>query len=262
MAMKEGHRNSSMSNSSNRNQNLTLREENTGKKRVCVSTILKVQHLQRLAKWVGGEALVSPLGALLGHCLASVAEAEGVPLDQSLFPCQRCETILQPGYNCTVRIERGTHKARRCKGSTVPMQNSVVYTCKFCSHRNLKRGGTKGYVKEISTAKMKLEKGPPSGSENSEKMKGTSIDVISSKPGIQCSPATPFKKMCISSSSENKKPCKKGAVNSGGCADSAPSDGRSKKRRRKSWSSLKEIVERKEQQASGKLGGLAVPFAL
>ncbi|KAK1309226.1 hypothetical protein QJS10_CPA09g01682 [Acorus calamus] len=214
MAKKEGHRKSSMSNSSNRNQNLTLREENTGKKRVSVSTILKVQHLQRLATWVGGEALVAPLGALLGHRLASVAEAEGVPLDQSLFPCQR----------------------------------------------NLKRGGTKGYVKEISTAKMKLEKGPPSGLENSEKMKGTGIDVFSSKPGIQCSPATPFKKMCISSSSENKKPCNKGAVNSGGCADSAPSDGRLKKRRRKSWSSLKEIVE--EQQASGKLGGLAVPFAL
>ncbi|KAK1283567.1 hypothetical protein QJS10_CPB21g00454 [Acorus calamus] len=144
----------------------------------------------------------------------------------------RSETILQPGYNCTVRTERGTHKARQHKGSTVPMQNGVVYTCKFCSHRNLKRGGTKGYAKEISTAKMKLEKGPPSGSQNSEKMKGNCPDVISSKPGIQCSPATPFKKMCISSSSENKKPCNKvAAVNSGGCADSAPTNGRSKKRR-------------------------------
>lgn len=68
---------------------LTLREENTGKKNVDVTSILRIQHLKRLATWASGEARIPPLGALLGERLAANAEASGVPLDSSTFLCQR-----------------------------------------------------------------------------------------------------------------------------------------------------------------------------
>ncbi|KAL2238222.1 UNVERIFIED_CONTAM: hypothetical protein Sindi_1013900, partial [Sesamum indicum] len=61
-----------------------------------------------------------------------------------------CESILQPGDNCTVRIEKNMSKSRcRRKKSSLTTQNNVVYRCHFCSHRNVMRGTPKGYVKEI-----------------------------------------------------------------------------------------------------------------
>lgn len=70
-------------------QGATLREENTGKKRVDVSSMLRMEHLQRLSTWAGVEAGIPPLGALFGHRLAASAEAGGVPLDPSTFVCRR-----------------------------------------------------------------------------------------------------------------------------------------------------------------------------
>lgn len=72
-----------------RYENATLREENTGKKNVDKKSILKMQHLQRLATWAGGEARIPPLGAFLGACLAAAGETLGIPLDHSTFLCQR-----------------------------------------------------------------------------------------------------------------------------------------------------------------------------
>lgn len=67
----------------------TLREENIGKKRVDASSMLRMEHLQKVAAWASVEADIPPLGALFGHRLASSAEAEGVPLDPSIFVCHK-----------------------------------------------------------------------------------------------------------------------------------------------------------------------------
>ncbi|KAI3830496.1 hypothetical protein MKW98_030659 [Papaver atlanticum] len=82
----------------------------------------------------------------------------GTPIDSSLFLCQRCESILQPGSNCTVRIvKNGTKKKKKQrKNSSVRPQNKVVYTCNFCLHRNLKRGTLKNQMKGILPAGLKV----------------------------------------------------------------------------------------------------------
>ncbi|KAJ6806820.1 uncharacterized protein M6B38_105745 [Iris pallida] len=125
----------------------TLREETTGKRNVDSASMLKMEHLQKLATWAGGEANVPPLGALFGRQLASNAEAEGVAL--KTFLCERCESVLQPGFNCTIRIEKNVKKKGRRNESHIPSQNKVVYKCHFCSHPNSMRGTQKGYVKDL-----------------------------------------------------------------------------------------------------------------
>ncbi|MCL7029548.1 hypothetical protein MKW94_014112 [Papaver nudicaule] len=71
-----------------------------------------------------------------------------------------CESILQSGSNCNVRIEKNglKKKEKRRKNSSVPPQNSVVYACNFCSHRNLKRGTSKNHMKEILPPRPKKVK--------------------------------------------------------------------------------------------------------
>ncbi|KAJ6825394.1 uncharacterized protein M6B38_375925 [Iris pallida] len=128
-------------------QGTTLREENTGKRNIDSVSLLKMEHLQKLATWAGGEANIPPLGALFGRQLASNAEAEGVAL--KTFLCERCESILQPGFNCTIRIEKNVKKTRRRKNSHIPSQNNVLYKCHFCSHPNSMRGTQKVYVIDL-----------------------------------------------------------------------------------------------------------------
>ncbi|RZC72533.1 hypothetical protein C5167_048007 [Papaver somniferum] len=121
-------------------------------------SILKTKHLEKLGLWAADVSIPS-LGALFGKRLASSCESLGTPVDPSLFLCQRCESILQPGSNCTVRIEKtGSKKKKRRKTSSVLPQNNVVYTCNFCSHRNLKRGTWKSHMKEILPPKPKQVK--------------------------------------------------------------------------------------------------------
>ncbi|CAN6586067.1 unnamed protein product [Malus baccata var. baccata] len=142
--------------------NISLREELTGKKQtkggssINAKAALKLEHLQRLAVWTGAETSVPSLGAFFGRTLAAAQETIGVPPKPSLFPCERCETVLQPGFNCTVRIEKNRAKVRRrSKKITNFSQNNVVYTCHFCSHRNVKRGTPNGHMKMICPPKAK-----------------------------------------------------------------------------------------------------------
>ncbi|XP_009375376.2 uncharacterized protein LOC103964201 isoform X1 [Pyrus x bretschneideri] len=142
--------------------NISLREELTGKKQtkggssINAKAVLKLEHLQRLAVWTGTEASVPSLGAFFGRTLAAAQEAIAVPPEPSLFPCQRCETVLQPGFNCTVRIEKNRAKARQRSKKLIHFsQNNVVYTCHFCSHRNLKKGTSNGHMKTICPPKAK-----------------------------------------------------------------------------------------------------------
>ncbi|KAM3413244.1 hypothetical protein ACQJBY_004427 [Aegilops geniculata] len=134
------------------NQAMSLREETSGKTQADTPSLLRVQHLQRLGAWASGEAGVGSIGALLGRRFATYAEAAGIPIGASAFLCQRCESILQPGFNCTIRIKKNKKKAKRRKKSN-PGQNSVVYACHFCGDQNLIRGSGKGVVKGLLSSR-------------------------------------------------------------------------------------------------------------
>ncbi|KAM7523711.1 hypothetical protein LguiA_013613 [Lonicera macranthoides] len=142
---------------------ISLREESTGKKQTNVNakTMLKVEHVKNLSVWASGEASIPSLGAFFGHRLAASTEALGIPPDPSLFTCQRCECVLQPGYNCTIRIEKNRAKLRRRrKKPSLSSQNNVVYNCHFCSHRNLIRGTPLGHMKAICPQEAKSSSKP------------------------------------------------------------------------------------------------------
>ncbi|KAL6883759.1 hypothetical protein ACP4OV_011173 [Aristida adscensionis] len=136
-------------------QALSLREESSRKTRVDEASVLRVKHLQWLAAWTGGDAGVgpdSPVGALLGRRLAASAEASGAPLCATAFLCQRCETVLKPGFNCTVRIKKNKKKAKRWKKSSC-CQNCVAYTCNLCGDQNLILGSGKGAIKSLLSSR-------------------------------------------------------------------------------------------------------------
>ncbi|XP_016461918.1 uncharacterized protein LOC107785192 isoform X2 [Nicotiana tabacum] len=136
---------------------VTLREELSGKEKqnhVNAKSMLKLEHIKNLATWVSGETPIHSLGAFFGQRLAASAESLGVPPDPSLFSCQRCESILQSGYNCSLWIEKNKRKGQnRLKKPGIPPKNYVVYECHFCSHRNLKRGTPSGYMNDLYPVK-------------------------------------------------------------------------------------------------------------
>lgn len=287
---------------------LTLREESRGKKQMKpgsgnLRSVLKMQHLQKLAIWTtSGETPVPPLGAFFGHQMAVFGESMGVPPDPSFFPCQSCESILQPGYNCTVRIEKNKAKARQ--GRRKPTQNSVVYWCKFCSHRNLRRGTPKGHVKKIcpwepkpsSKSKGAKSKTQKSASVDSSKSSigsraefgriddvastaipeeistvnsslGVETFVAAASPAVEMSPATPLptKGAALLDSKKRirKRPGSKSAAKSENASaeiNAGDSVSGSRKRRRKGWTSLKEIAEANERNKIHSTAGLSIPF--
>ncbi|KAM3206779.1 hypothetical protein ACQJBY_062129 [Aegilops geniculata] len=158
------------------NQAVSLREETSGKTRTDMPSLLRFQHLQWLGAWASGEAGVGSIGALLGRRLATNAEAAGIPIGASTFLCQRCESILQPGFNCTIRIKNNKKKAKRRKKSN-PGQNSVVYACHFCGDENLIRGSGKGIVKGLLSSRKPVS--------INIMLKGVNMPTITTKKGIE-----------------------------------------------------------------------------
>ncbi|XVF10603.1 hypothetical protein REPUB_Repub07fG0196700 [Reevesia pubescens] len=251
---------------------ISLREEVSGKKQTKggstnVKAVLKHEHLQNLAVWASGEASIPSLASFFGHRLAADGEASAIPPDPSFFPCQRCETILQPGFNCTVRIEKNQAKTRhRRKKPHILTQNSVVYNCHICSHRNLKRGTPKGHMKEMYPLKVKASSIPKavksrlekesitSSGEETNKDELSKVDVISS-PVIAAEnpptdgPGTPLVRgrtlLAEKKRNRNKSGSKRPAEseNNPSTPDAEKNVCASSKRRRKSWMSLREIVE-------------------
>ncbi|KAH9686385.1 Bromo-adjacent (BAH) domain-containing protein [Citrus sinensis] len=243
---------------------ISLREEKAGKKLVNTTNVkskLKLEHLQRLAVWASSEISVPSLAALFGHRLASANEVLGLQPDPSFFSCQRCETVLQPGFNCTIRMEKNQVKSRRrWKKPKTSMQNRVVYKCHFCSHHNLKRGTPVGHMKEICPMKAKPSSRPQCGSKSPLKRSANTTKDTRSKdevskvddevlPSISknCVETPPLKSRITL---EGKKRRKSGNNNSAESeSNSAVTDdktvGVSSRRRRTSWISLKEIAERR-----------------
>ncbi|KAE8676355.1 Bromo-adjacent domain-containing protein [Hibiscus syriacus] len=255
---------------------VSLREEATGKKQTKgggstnVKSALKHEHLQNLAVWACGEASIPSLASFFGHGLATDGEASAIPQDPSLFPCQRCETILQPGFNCTVRIEKNRANARhRRKKPHISTQNTVVYNCHFCLHRNLKRGTPEGHMKEIYPPKLKTLSSTPkvvksrnlkpiisSGEETSK----DDIDeiIVTRSPAVAgvenpntdalVSPIRDRTLLDLKKRNRNKSRSKKPVAheNNPMTPDVEKTVGASGKRRRKSWMSLSEIVASKD----------------
>lgn len=259
---------------------LSLREEKAGKKLVNTTNVkskLKLEHLQRLAMWASSETSVPSLAGLFGHRLASANEALGLQPDPSLFSCQRCETVLQPGFNCTIRIEKNQVKSRRrWKKPKSSMQNRVVYKCHFCSHINLKRGTPVGHMKEICPLKAKPSSRPQCGSKSPLSANATkdtrSKDEVSvgddvALPSIsKNSVETPSLKsrITLEGKKRRRKSGNKNSVESE--SNSAVTDDKtvgvsSRRRRRTSWISLKEFVERSEDD-NGRMANLTIPFSL
>lgn len=278
-------------------ENATLREENTGKKHADINPILRMQHLQRLAAWAGGEARIPPLGAFLGVCLAAKAESSAILLDHSTFLCQRCETTLQPGYNCTIRIEQCVNKGRSHKKADIPCKNSVVYTCQFCSHRNLKWGTAEGHIKNLIASRLchdsdsnphcsayrtkskpenalatKHEVNQDVGDQTPFKQEPV-FELKSITPGKAAATgeihvetlATPLDKLVkmserkgnVSGSIPSKIPV---GGNSSAITDSGKGTGGCSKQRRKAWSSLKEITENNDLENARNISNFAIPF--
>ncbi|KAF3779851.1 hypothetical protein EJ110_NYTH31681 [Nymphaea thermarum] len=154
MGKKEGRKKALTCNFSSGPQ--TIRDEIRGKneshvKRLHdVNGVLRLKHLQKIALWAGGDASSPSFGAYFGYQLASSREALGIRTnDPSIISCQRCEALLQPGFNCKVRIEKNASKSNH-KSKKSLFQNNSVYICQFCSHKNLKPGSLKGTPKRDS----------------------------------------------------------------------------------------------------------------
>lgn len=251
----------------------TLHEEKSGKKHADVSLILKMKHLQNLTAWAGGEGGISPLGALFGYQLAANAEISGVPLDQSSFFCRRCESILQPGFNCTIRIEKCKNKKRKqSKETPIPSQNNVVYTCIFCYHRNVMKGTTKGHLKTLISSSQSTRSELISGSKRQCSLDPEATDekIPTSQPKSSLS-SKPKESITVGDLSAQKASLQSPAVlsselkarrlqfSSNGSEPSVSGKG-SGRRKRKAWSSLKDIVERKDAETGQSVSKLVIPF--
>lgn len=252
-----------------------------------LKSVLRHDHLKNLALWsTAGDTPIPSLATFFGRRLAADGEASDIPHDPDLFSCQRCETVLQPGFNCNVRIEKvsaNKKKHMRCKKKKPNMflpQNNVVYYCNLCSHRNLKRGTTKGQMKDMYPPKPKTTRPRP---KIDKEMMVVVPQGIQSSNTLPCSPGrrvendqmlenssavenTPKPMLTLEREkrirkSKSKKPIepesvpeKKATVGGGG--------GGSNKRKRKAWTSMKELSETTTTSKSSSSVNFKIPFLL
>ncbi|XP_028760711.1 uncharacterized protein LOC114739484 [Neltuma alba] len=256
---------------------ISLREEATGKLHKNtgsnVRSMLKLEHLKSLAVWASSEVSIPSLGAFYGQSFASAEEAMGVPHDPSLITCERCEIVLHPGFNCTIRIEtRRTKGKRRRKKFANVTQNNVVYKCHYCLHQNLKKGTFKGHMKGICPSKEKSsreskhqqipshESGKPEkrimnkDEANETNMFVSQATAATDVPTIH-SPALEGSKRKRNRLGSNKasEPPSMSAKK-----DAEKTISTSSKRRRKSWTSLNQIAQSSEHHS--RIANLSVPF--
>lgn len=156
------------------------------------------------------------------------------------FLINRCETILQPGDNCTVRIEKYTQKKKKknvSKKYGFLVQNNVVYTCWFCSYENVMVGTSKGHVKNLvgSRAYRTSNETPV-------------VKFVNTKPGSTPCGVLPTNKKREIDGSRSK-----------------PGNGSnltSSKRRKKGWTNLKDIVASNELAKRSSFSNIVIPFKL
>ena len=170
----------------------------------------------------------------------------------------------------------------------------MVYKCYFCSHWNLRRGTPKGHTKEIcpSKAKASLKSEPAKcrlqkctslekvtrGKDDTYKTNEIASPALARENPTTNGPVTPLVPATdspmtplVSSSGSTLLEARRGKRNrsalkkpAGPENNSTPIDVEktvsSNKRRRKSWTSLKEIAESTEYVSSRNITNLAIPL--
>ncbi|KAJ4828828.1 hypothetical protein Tsubulata_008907 [Turnera subulata] len=261
---------------------VTNRELSTGRLEPTrdVKSLLRLDHLRNLATWASGDASIPSLGAYLGNLYAATAETLAAEPHPSTVLCQRCETVLHPGLNCTVRIEKNGAKRKRKHehASEQPCiwQNNVVYKCHFCSHKNWKRGTPKNHLKVLYPRKEKRpSKSQSSKSKNhmsaslnySTCSKNDSISYVngialSATPGdnsISNNPANPSVTagtplLDAMKRKRNRSGAKKSRTpeSNSAAGTSSVSRNRKRKQRKTMWENLKDKFEQNDRQGNQK----------
>ncbi|KAL2611417.1 hypothetical protein R1flu_023109 [Riccia fluitans] len=214
---------------------------------------LKVQYLAKVAEWAA--TTVPNLGAFFGQRMAAASEALAIPPPTSYALCQRCETVLQVGENCSVRVSKAPKKWRKSKSKGVDagVKNAIVYHCHFCKFGNKTPGTAKGHVKTKLSLAAALTQMKKLGSSNpAQQTKGagsskaptathaqsknlgsnkTSSAVSEARNAAEAAPATPVGKPRSVMVSSPMTP-----------SSGAEATGGGKKRKRKGWSTLKEMA--------------------
>lgn len=157
-----------------------------------------------------------------------------------------------------------------------------MYKCHFCLHQNLKRGTPKGHIKGICSSKHKsslestllsksitsesseLDKGIVSKDGVNEKMFHSQVvtkdvalmDGLATPSSTNTTPLLEGKKRSDSSMTKNAV-----KITNTLATEVAKSASTSNKRRRKSWTSLKEIAQSNEHKNS-QVANLTIPFFL
>lgn len=145
------------------------------------------------------------------------------------------------------------------------------------------RGTPHGYMKELCPPKIKLiDRSDPvklttemdskqaiitESRDDNVKMDAITPEIVEDAPSIHApaTPATIGTTLLDSKRRKRNRPGAKKAAESGSSsivADTEKSTGASNKRKRKSWTSLKEIAERNDQEHRHGISKLAVPFVL
>ncbi|KAK4276265.1 hypothetical protein QN277_019233 [Acacia crassicarpa] len=265
---------------------ISLREEATGKLQKKTGSnaksMLKLEHLKNLALLASREVSIPSLGAFYGQCFASAEEAMGVSPDPSLLTCERCEIVLHPGFNCTIRIKkrRTKGKHRRNKFANVT-QNNVVYKCHYCLHQNLKNGTFKGHIKGICPPKEKSSneskhgqipshESGKSGKQVTNKDEANETNVFALQvaaaevPAKHCPATPPITSVGTALDGSKRKRCKMGSnkatepTSMSVKKDAEKATSTSSKRRRKSWTGLNEIAQSSENNS--RIAKLSIPL--
>lgn len=197
---------------------------------------------------------------------------------------RRCETVLRPGHNCIVRIEKNKtkkQKHRQREQLQPPTQNNIVYHCNFCLHKNAKRGTRKSYMKELYSSSSKQESNVDlSGKPGGYIMQGVKLpemelllteDLTPEKCSEKAGEKTPI--LLSTKKRQHIATCKRGSGNYAGSSKNSASvlsctsktgkgGSSSSTKRKKGWTSLKEIAEKEAHYNTRSSGRLPIPFLL
>ncbi|KAG6541445.1 hypothetical protein Mapa_017117 [Marchantia paleacea] len=225
---------------------------------------LKVQYLAQIANWAS--TTVPNLGAYFGQRLAAASEALSIPPPTPHSLCQRCETVLHVGENCSVRVTKAPKKWRKAKvkGGDAGVKNALVYNCHFCKFGNKKPGTAKGHVKtKLSESHALRQMKKLWSGENAALPKQTKSVGTSNAPAG--TPSTALSKALASNKTPATAPpvgnlarisaiaSPVGAAQSPLASSSASPNataqatGGGKKRKRKGWSTLKDMTTAKAE---------------
>ncbi|KAJ0105748.1 hypothetical protein Patl1_17729 [Pistacia atlantica] len=296
--------------SSASHKQLSLREQNLGKKQtntINVKSRLKLDHLQNLATWAGGEASVPSLAAFFGHHLAAANESMGLQPDPSLFSCQSVTIVrkyaavmasfgdVRQFFNLALTALYGL--TRPTLRHEVNVRNlEFLHRIVLCINASsvrieiLRKGLQLGHMKEINPAKAKpsskqehrkstLQKSVSLEEDTRIKEAVNKVNEIDAQaiahevikvdeitlPAIaedSCnsnSPVTPSVKPKVTldgkKTKRNKSGTKKPVESEINSATTEKTVWGSSKKR-KSWTSLKEIAERSEHDSSQNITNL------